>query len=378
MAAGLNRKVSPASARAHTRRANQSSSSVLPSGIFKTLLIVLLVGFLSWAYQAIQPPPPNIPGSQGGPPITSPRIKLRDGRYLAYNEYGAPKDTAKHKIVFVHGFDSCRYDTVIATGLSQSVIDELGVYIVSFDRPGYGESDPDPNRTPESIALDIEELADQLGLGSRFYVSGFSMGGQIIWGCLKYIPHRLAGASLLTPVVNYWWRGLPSNLSREAYYEQLPQDQWAVRVAHYLPWLANWWNTRKWFPGSSVVTLSTNILSLPDKIVISKRSTRHTYVGQVRQQGEQESIYRDMVIGFGTWDFSPTELKNPFPNNEGSVQIWQGDQDLIVPVTLQRFMAQRLPWVQYYELPETGHLFPLVEGMPDLIVKKLILGDAAS
>lgn len=72
----------------------------------------------------------------------------------------------------------------------QSVMDELGAYMVSFDRPGYGESDPDPNRTPKSIALDIEELADQLGLGLRFYVIGFSMGGQILWGCLKYIPHR--------------------------------------------------------------------------------------------------------------------------------------------------------------------------------------------
>lgn len=72
----------------------------------------------------------------------------------------------------------------------QETIDELGVYIVSFDRPGYGESDPDPKRTPKSLSLDIEELADQLGLGSRFYVIGFSMGGQVVWGCLKYIPHR--------------------------------------------------------------------------------------------------------------------------------------------------------------------------------------------
>ncbi|OWM82524.1 uncharacterized protein LOC116208773 [Punica granatum] len=371
-------KVAAAAARPHTRRATESSSSILPPGIFKALLAVSLVGFLAWAYQAIQPPEPNIPGSQGGPPITAPRIKLRDGRHLAYKEHGAPRDTAKYKIIFVHGFDSCRHDAVIATGLSQSIIDELGVYIVSFDRPGYGESDPDPNRTPKSIALDIEELADQLGLGARFYLVGFSMGGQILWGCLKYIPHRLAGASLLAPVVNYWWPGLPSNLSTEAYYQQLPQDQWAVRVAHYLPWLANWWNTQKWFPGSSVVAHSPDVLSLPDKIIISKRPSRAEYEVQVRQQGEYESLYRDMTIGFGTWEFDPTALENPFPNNEGTVHVWHGDQDLLVPVTLQRFIAQRLPWIQYYELPETGHLFPHAEEMPDLIVKKLLLGETAS
>lgn len=64
------------------------------------------------------------------------------------------------------------------------------MYVVSFDRPGYGESDPDPSRTLKSLALDMEELADQLGLGSKFYVAGYSMGGQVIWSCLKYIPNR--------------------------------------------------------------------------------------------------------------------------------------------------------------------------------------------
>jgi pimeloyl-ACP methyl ester carboxylesterase len=72
----------------------------------------------------------------------------------------------------------------------QGLLEELGVYIVSFDRPGYGESDPDPKRSVKSLALDVEELADKLELGSKFYVIGFSMGGQAVWGCLKFIPHR--------------------------------------------------------------------------------------------------------------------------------------------------------------------------------------------
>lgn len=61
---------------------------------------------------------------------------------------------------------------------------------MSFDRPGYGESDSHHKRTLKSFALDIEELADQLELGSKFYVIGFSMGGQATWSCLKYIPTR--------------------------------------------------------------------------------------------------------------------------------------------------------------------------------------------
>lgn len=67
---------------------------------------------------------------------------------------------------------------------------------MSFDRPGYGQSDPHPNRTLKSLALDVEELADQLGLGSKFYVIGYSMGGELTWSCLEYIPHRYCLAKL--------------------------------------------------------------------------------------------------------------------------------------------------------------------------------------
>jgi len=81
--------------------------------------VVLFVGVLALAYQAIKPAAPKIPGTPDGPLVTAPRIKLRDGRHLAYKEHGMPKDIAKYKIVFVHGFDSCRHYAVVANTLSQ-------------------------------------------------------------------------------------------------------------------------------------------------------------------------------------------------------------------------------------------------------------------
>ncbi|XP_030925526.1 uncharacterized protein LOC115952485 [Quercus lobata] len=375
MAGGVNRKISAASARGHTRKAKQNSSFKLPSGMLKQSVALFFVGILAWAYKATQPPPPKICGSPDGPPVTAARIKLSDGRHLAYKEHGVPKEMANYKIVFVHGFDSCRHDAVVAKRLSPEIVEDLRIYTVSFDRPGYGESDPNPKRTVKSMALDIEELADQLGLGSKFYVTGFSMGGQVLWSCLKYIPHRLAGAGLLAPAINYWWPGFPDNLSSEAYYQKLPQDQWAFRVAHYTPWLTHWWNTQKWFPASSIASLNLDILSSQDKELMAKRSERKKYVAQVRQQGEFESLHRDLNVGFGVWEFSPMDLENPFPNNEGSVHLWHGDEDLIVPVTLQRYIAQQLPWIHYHELPGTGHLFPHADGMCDSIIKAILIGE---
>ncbi|KAI3458856.1 hypothetical protein Pfo_015519 [Paulownia fortunei] len=336
------------------------------------IIVVLLIGFLAWAYYAFCPPPPRICGSTGGPAIEGPRIKLRDGRHLAYKEHGVPKETAKYKIILLHGFGSCKHEASVTTS---ELVEKLGIHFVSFDRPGYGESDPDPKRTIKSTVLDIEELGDQLELGPKFYVIGFSFGGQLVWGCLKYISHRLAGATLIAPVVNYWWPGFPSNLSTEAYYQQFPQDQWALRVAHDAPWLVYWWNTQKWFPSSSVVTVKPNFTA-PDLKVFPKFAARLAFREYATQQGVYESLHRDMMVGFGHWDFDPMNLNNPFHDTEGSVHLWHGIEDSVVPVTLQRYIAKKLPWIQYHELPNAGHLFAYADSSAkDAILNTLLKGE---
>ena len=96
---------------------------------------------------------------------------------------------------------------------------------------------------------------------------------------------------------------------------------------------------------------------------------------QIRQQGDDVTVHLDMIIGFGSWDFSPLDLENPFPNNEGSVHLWHGDHDLMVPVSLQRYIAKKLPWIHYHEVPAAGHLFAHGNGYSDAIIKALLLGE---
>ena len=369
--AGPGEKPSSTSANGNGTQAPPPPAAPGGSGIAKRLPRLAFVFLLAVLYRQLQAPPPKICGSPDGPPITGTRIRLSDGRHLAYHESGVPKEQANHKIIFVHGFDSCRYD---ALRVSPELAQELGIYILSFDRPGYGESDPHPARTEKSIALDIAELADSLHLGSRFYLVGFSMGGEIMWSCLKHIPHRLAGVSILGPVGNYWWSGFPSNVSWDAWYQQTPQDQWAVRVAHHAPWLAYWWNTQKLFPASSVISFNPAIFSTEDMAMIPKFASRPCS-SKARQQGEHESLHRDMTVGFGKWGWSPLEMENPFPGDEADVHLWHGAEDLIVPVSLSRHIAERLPWVRYHELPTAGHLFPVADGMGDVILRTMLLGE---
>ena len=35
------------------------------------------------------------------------------------------------------------------------------------------------------------------------------------------------------------------------------------------------------------------------------------YQAQVRQQGEFESVHRDLIVGFGNWEFDPYGSRKP-------------------------------------------------------------------
>ncbi|XP_039015024.1 uncharacterized protein LOC120145200 [Hibiscus syriacus] len=334
------------------------------------IAVALTVGLLGWAYQALKPPPPRICGSADGPPVTSPRIKLDDGRHLAYREAGVPREEAKYKIVVIHGFDSSK-DLNLPT--SQELIEELRIYFLFFDRAGYGDSDPNPSRSVKSEAYDVQELADKLQIGSKFYVIGISMGAYPVYSCLKYIPQRLAGASLVVPFVNYWWPRLPANLLKEGFSRLLAQDQWSFRVAHYTPWLFYWWMSQKWFPSLSMLAGNLTIFS-PSDLEVLKKWSEAPSVGQekIRQQGVYESLHRDIMVSYGKWEFDPSDLVNPFPNNEGSVHIWQGYEDKIIPFQVSRYISEKLPWIRYHEVPDAGHFLIFERKNCEVVIHELM------
>ena len=65
-----------------------------------------------------------------------------------------------------------------------------------------------------------------------------------------------------------------------------------------------------------------------------------------------ESLNRDLLAFLGEkWEFDPIiDVSNPFPDNNGSVHIWQGCEDRVVALEFNRFIAGKLPWIQYHEI----------------------------
>lgn len=50
----------------------------------------------------------DLSSSSSSSPPSPNKIKLSDGRFLAYTERGVPKNLAKYKIIIVHGFGSSK------------------------------------------------------------------------------------------------------------------------------------------------------------------------------------------------------------------------------------------------------------------------------
>lgn len=115
--------------------------------------------------------------------------------------------------------------------------------MVQFDRAGYGESDKNGKRSLESEGCDIEELADQLQIGSKFYLISVSAGSYPAWNCLRRIPHRLTGVAFVAPIINYEWKSLPHDLINKDHANKL----WRIIiwVSRYAPGLLYSFFTQK-------------------------------------------------------------------------------------------------------------------------------------
>ena len=88
-----------------------------------------------------------------------------------------------------------------------------------------------------------------------------------------------------------------------------------------------------------------------------------------------DNLRQDFMVGLGKWEFDPLTLKDPLPEDEGSVHLWAGFEDRVVPVELQRFVMEKLPWIKYHEIPHGGHLIVYDSEVCERILRALLLNE---
>jgi pimeloyl-ACP methyl ester carboxylesterase len=122
-------------------------------------------------------------------------VDLEDGRTLRAYDSGASEEFA---IVWHHGSPQ--------TGRPLEPLLEAaatrGIRLVSYGRPSYGRSTPNPGRDVGSAARDVEQVADALGV-ERFAVMGASGGGPHALACAALLPDRVSGVACLGGIAPY-------------------------------------------------------------------------------------------------------------------------------------------------------------------------------
>jgi pimeloyl-ACP methyl ester carboxylesterase/DNA-binding CsgD family transcriptional regulator len=142
-------------------------------------------------------------------------VTLGDQRQLCYREYGVA--TGFPVLYFHFGLSASMLPPAAVAGLAGT-----DLRVIAFERPGYGQSDPTETYSFESVAADVDELRQRLGL-SRLSLFGDGYGGGFAVAAAHRLGRGVSRLALHAP-----------NLGRSA---SNSADQRGMSVFHAQPWI---------------------------------------------------------------------------------------------------------------------------------------------
>ena len=268
-------------------------------------------------------------------------IRLHDGRRLAYQDMGDPLG---RPVIFCHGWGDSR----LMRHPDERLTANLGVRLITIDRPGIGFSDFQIGRTLLDWPDDVRQLADELGL-ERFALLGHSGGGPHALACALCYPERLSRvgiASGLAPLDHPGGsNGLP--LWMQAGYLFFRRYPWTTRL--FIPPLPGrflYWVERR-------VMRALELAYPPgDRVVLAQPGVRDMFMtsgGEAVRQGTRGLAHDLGLIVGQPWGFQPRDIRL-------RVFLWYGDDDDTVPLQMGRYLAGQLNGSRLHEYPGEGHL----------------------
>ena len=265
-------------------------------------------------------------------------IKLSSGRNLGFSEYGDPEGVP---LFFFHGWPS--------SGLQGEILHEpaleLGVRVISPDRPGIGFSDFEPNRRLIDWPAVIDELACHLKF-DRFHLLGVSGGGPYALVTARAIPERILGTGIVC--------GAPalSEVGKEGLL-------WAYKLAIWternLPFaLTLGLRSAGWVAGRALhqwpMTWISKFYSPADREALSNPIHHRVMMLSSRQAllGDVRALAHDGLIYCANWGFDLSKITIP-------IQFWHGDRDANIPLALAKKTASAVPRAKFTITEGDGH-----------------------
>lgn len=277
------------------------------------------------------------------PDLTSQQIKLNDRRKLGYAEYGVPDGKP---VFYFHGNPSSRLE---GWRLDEPA-KQIKAHIIAIDRPGFGLSDFKAGRRLLDWPDDVIELADNLGI-NRFAVLGLSGGGPYAMACAYKIPDRLTAVALVSSPCPFDVPAATKDLSK---YQRL--SIFLVRRALWIVRLRLRMVARDAYKDpvgfiSRVNGKAADVdKEIMDKIIMRSPEGLKRAVASLQQafRGGVHGVAWDYSVLMNSWGLRPEDISVP-------TQLWYGEVDRQVPLSMGRYLATAIPHCRANFLPGEGH-----------------------
>jgi pimeloyl-ACP methyl ester carboxylesterase len=208
------------------------------------------------------------------------------------------------------------------------VLHGLGVRLITFDRPGYGESDRQQFRQVADVVPDVEAIADALEI-DQFAVLGRSGGSPHALACAALLPDRVTRAGILMSLAPWaadgldWFAGMSdSNADEFRQASTEPEELTAVLVRIAAE--------TKVSPASHVTHLGPG-LPESDQRMLGDACLRELLVQNFAEalRDSADGWIDDSLAFCSPWGFEPADIKVP-------VLVWHGQDDVFSPVAHSR------------------------------------------
>jgi pimeloyl-ACP methyl ester carboxylesterase len=283
-------------------------------------------------------------------------IVLSDGRKLGYSEYGAQRGLP---VLGFHGTPGSRF----MFRLVHEPARRLGLRIIAPERPGFGLSTFQKNRTLADWASDITEFANHLGL-KRFGVAGISGGGPYAAACAALLPSRVTATALINPVGPLCAPEGPEKIgmTRFVIFRVLPRVNLAMN-GFFAAWRLLFLNA----PDSMYGMLKKRACA-DDMRILHQPEVRRNFVDGVSEglRPGIRGIAQEMRIFCRPWNL-------PFDAVRAPVLLWQGTLDRNVPVLASLHLASLMPGCELHRVEGAGHywIFEQIEEVLSALAQKI-------
>jgi pimeloyl-ACP methyl ester carboxylesterase len=262
-------------------------------------------------------------------------VSTPDGRTLAVEDFG-DRDGLP---VMVHvGTPGCRrlYGRTVADATSR------GLRLISYDRPGYGDSTPQPGRSTAACAGDARLICEALGI-DRLAMWGLSGGGPHVLACAALLPDLVAAAAALCSLAPYDAPGLDwlEGFSQDAVDEvQLMQtDETACRELFRVG--------REEMLAATTAELAREMQVGAPHADLEFLLDEAAAMQQAIEPGF-EGGWDDCVAQITPWGFEVSDIAVP-------VLVLHGGRDKAVPISHGRWLARHIPGAQAWFFDDEGH-----------------------